>query len=130
VLAQPQLVVRFMTAHDDKALNRAIPVGGLFILLTTGIVYTVGPLTNVYFYNTMGKVSIAAANNNADAIMPLFINSAMPDLFIVIFMLVLLAAAMSTLSAIFHAMGTTAGFDLWSHVKRVRSPSTASLVPP
>jgi SSS family solute:Na+ symporter len=120
VLAQPQLVVRFMTAKDSKALNRAIPIGALFILLTTGVAYTVGPLTNVYFMDTTGKIAIDAAGGNVDNIMPLFINSAMPDLFVVIFMLVLLAAAMSTLSAIFHAMGTTAGYDLWSHVKRVR----------
>jgi len=33
VLAQPQLVVRFMTAKDNKALSRAIPVGGLFIFI-------------------------------------------------------------------------------------------------
>jgi len=124
VLAQPQLVVRFMTAKDNKALNRAVPIGGLFILLTTGIVYTVGPLTNVYFFESLGKISIAAANGNVDNIMPLFISSAMPDLFVVIFMLVLLAAAMSTLSAIFHTMGTTAGFDLWSHIKRVRTKAT------
>jgi SSS family solute:Na+ symporter len=119
VLAQPQLVVRFMTAKDEKTLSRAIPIGGLFILLTTGIVYTVGPLTNVYFFNELGLVSIEAAKGNVDAIMPLFINSAMPDLFVVIFMLVLLAAAMSTLSAIFHAMGTTAGYDLWSYISKV-----------
>jgi len=120
VLAQPQLVVRFMTAKDNRALSRAIPVGGLFILLTTGVAYTVGPLTNVYFMDTTGKIAIDAANGNFDKIMPLFISSAMPDLFVVIFMLVLLAAAMSTLSAIFHTMGTTAGYDLWSNVKRLR----------
>ncbi len=129
VLAQPQLVVRFMTAKDDKALNRAVPVGGLFILLTTGIVYTVGPLTNVYFHDTLGKVSIDAAKGNVDNIMPLFINSAMPELFVVIFMLVLLAAAMSTLSAIFHAMGTTAGYDLWAHIKRGRAKSSGLMAP-
>ena len=129
VLAQPQLVVRFMTAKDNKALNRAVPIGGLFILLTTGIVYTVGPLTNVYFFETMGMTSIAAANGNVDAIMPLFINEAMPDLFVIIFMLVLLAAAMSTMSAVFHTMGTTAGFDLWSHIKKARSKA-AEISPP
>ena len=121
VLAQPQLVVRFMTAKDNKALNRAIPIGGLFILLTTGVVYTVGPLTNVYFFDKLGQISIAAAGGNADNIIPLYINSAMPDLFVVIFMLVLLAAAMSTLSSIFHTLGTTAGFDLWGHIVRRRS---------
>ncbi len=124
VLAQPQLVVRFMTADDNKALNRAIPVGGLFILITTGAAYTVGPLTNLYFWNTEGKTSLAAmANGNSDLIMPTFINQAMPELFVVIFMLVLLSAAMSTLSAILHTLGTTAGFDLWRHFKKWASGS-------
>jgi SSS family solute:Na+ symporter len=36
----------------------------------------------------------------------------MPDLFVVIFMLALLAAAMSTLSSLFHTMGTSLGFDV------------------
>ena len=41
-----------------------------------------------------------------DTIIPIYINQAMPDLFIVVFMLTLLAAAMSTLSSLFHAMGS------------------------
>jgi Na+/pantothenate symporter len=49
VLAQPQLVVRFMTAKDNTSLNRAILVGGPFILMMTGVAFTVGALTNVYF---------------------------------------------------------------------------------
>jgi len=92
-------------------------------------VYTVGPLTNVYFFEKLGVIAITAANGNVDNIMPLFINSAMPDLFVIIFMLVLLAAAMSTLSAIFHTMGTTAGFDLWSHIKRVRTKASELPLP-
>ena len=37
VLAQPQLVVRFMTAKDNRSLNRAVLVGGPFILMMTGV---------------------------------------------------------------------------------------------
>jgi len=128
VLAQPQLVVRFMTAGDNKALSRAIPVGGLFILITTGVAYTVGPLTNLYFWNTEGKISVAAVGGNADLIMPTYISQAMPELFAVVFMLVLLSAAMSTLSAILHTMGTTAGFDLWGHLHNRRTGSKEPLV--
>ncbi len=113
VLAQPQLVVRFMTAKDNKSLNRAVLVGGPFILMMTGVAFTVGALTNVYFMQTSGKIAIDAAGGNVDAIMPLFINQAMPDIFIVIFLLTLLAAAMSTLSALYHAMGTALTCDLW-----------------
>jgi SSS family solute:Na+ symporter len=113
VLAQPQLVVRFMTAKDNKSLNRAVLVGGPFILMMTGVAFTVGALSNVYFYNTSGKIAIDAAGGNVDAIMPLFINQAMPDIFVVVFMLTLLSAAMSTLSALYHAMGTALVCDLW-----------------
>ncbi|MDD1691410.1 MAG: sodium:solute symporter family protein [Methanoregula sp.] len=113
VLAQPQLVVRFMTAKDDKSLNRAILVGGPFILMMTGVAFTVGALSNVYFYQTSGRIAIDAAGGNVDAIMPLFINQAMPGIFVIIFMLTLLSAAMSTLSALYHAMGTALICDLW-----------------
>lgn len=113
VLAQPQLVVRFMTAKDNKSLNRAVLVGGPFILMMTGVAFTVGALSNVYFFQTSGKIAIDAAGGNVDAIMPLFINQAMPDIFVVIFMLTLLCAAMSTLSALYHAMGTALVCDLW-----------------
>ncbi len=113
VLAQPQLVVRFMTAKNNQSLNRAVLVGGPFILMMTGVAFTVGALSNVYFYQTSGKIAIDAAGGNVDAIMPLFINGAMPDVFVIIFMLTLLAAAMSTLSAFYHAMGTALVCDLW-----------------
>jgi solute:Na+ symporter, SSS family len=120
VLAQPQLIVRYMTAKDDRALNRAIPVGGLFILLCTGVAFTVGALTNVYFYRENGVISTAMVGGNIDEIIPLYINSAMPDIVIVLFLLTLLAAAMSTLSALYHTMGTAAGHDLWAHLGRSR----------
>jgi SSS family solute:Na+ symporter len=126
VLAQPQLIVRFMTAKDSKALNRAIPIGAVFILLTTGVAYTVGALTNVYFWNNGGTISTAAevakygGALNTDKIMPLYINASMPDIVVVLFMLTLLAAAMSTLSSIFHTMGSAAGHDVWRHFKTTR----------
>lgn len=113
VLAQPQLVVRFMTVSDSRSLNRAVFVGGPFILMMTGVAFTVGALTNVYFYRTQGTIALAAATaGNIDTIIPNFINASMPDLFIIIFMLTLLAAAMSTLSSLLHVMGTSLGFDM------------------
>lgn len=112
VLAQPQLVVRFMTVKSDRSLHRAILVGGPFIMLMTGVAFTVGALTNVYFFNETGQIALAAGGGNADAIMPEYINAAIPDIFIVLFMLVLLSAAMSTLSSLFHTMGTALGHDL------------------
>ncbi|OPX62148.1 MAG: sodium/panthothenate symporter [Methanomassiliicoccales archaeon PtaB.Bin215] len=119
VLAQPQLAVRFMTAKDGKALNRAIPVGVVFILITTGVAYTMGALTNVYFYEKFGKIS-TEMTGNVDNIIPLFIDTAMPEWLVVMFVLVLLAAAMSTMSSLFHVMGTAAGHDIWVHLRKAK----------
>jgi SSS family solute:Na+ symporter len=128
VLAQPQLTVRLMAAKDSRTLNRAVAVGGLFILMMTGGAFTVGALSNVYFYyhdSPGGQIALQAAGNNIDRIIPIFIEHAMPSWFIVVFLLTLLAAAMSTLSSLFHAMGTAIGYDLWQHLKD-RKPSLAA----
>ncbi|WP_297087613.1 sodium:solute symporter family protein [uncultured Draconibacterium sp.] len=111
VLAQPQLIVRFMTVKSNRELNRAILPGGLFIFVVTGFIYTVGALSNLYFFNEKGQLSIEVAKGNIDLIIPEFINSAMPEWFVYLFMLALLSAGMSTLSSQFHAMGTSIGRD-------------------
>lgn len=118
VLAQPQLVVRFMTARDNRSLNRAVLVGGPFILMMTGVAFTVGALSNVYFFQHGGEIAVQAAGGNIDAIIPLYINHAMPDIFVIIFMLTLLSAAMSTLSSLFHTMGSALVCDLWGRGNR------------
>jgi solute:Na+ symporter, SSS family len=111
VLAQPQLVVRFMTVKSTRELNRAVLIGGVFIFVTTGFVYTVGALSNVFFYQESGKLAIQAAAGNIDLIIPEYISKAMPEWFVYLFMLALLSAGMSTLSSQFHAMGTAIGRD-------------------
>ncbi|WP_445475853.1 sodium:solute symporter family protein [Methanococcoides methylutens] len=113
VLAQPQLAVRFMTVDSKKSLNRAVFAGGPFILMMAGVAYIVGGLSNVYFFNTTGMLAIEVAKGNMDVIMPEYINSAMPELFVIVFMITLLAAAMSTLSSQFHTMGTAIGHDFY-----------------
>ena len=212
VLAQPQLVVRFMTVKSKKQLNRAALVGGVFILIMTGVAFTVGSLSNLYFaqeeeiigtivdrtpegkmdmvivkkekgiakdkegneidYKALpcilihmdttgdGKANLTLIEKgavppvmaitpkaeiiplgdgrvkvkphataymraltwdkelnmwmcNTEAIIPAFIKSAMPKWFGTLFLLTLLAAAMSTLSSQFHALGTAIGRDVF-----------------
>lgn len=126
VLAQPQLVVRFMTVRDSKAIHRAVFIGGPFILMMTGVAFTVGALTNVYFVRTTGSIALEVAGGNVDAIIPAYINASMPDLFIIVFMLALLAAAMSTLSSLIHTMGTAIGHDIWRGIRETKPSLRAS----
>lgn len=112
VLAQPQLVVRFMTVKSKKELNRAVLIGGIFILAMTGIIFIVGALSNSWFYLFEGKNSLQSAGN-IESIIPLFINLAMPKWFSFIFLFALISAAMSTLSSQFHTMGTAVSRDIY-----------------
>ena len=111
-LAQPQLAVRFMTVKSGKQLNRAVLVGSVFILCTAGVAYVVGALANVWFYRHGHGIAIEAAGGNADLIIPRFIDMALPKVFVYIFMLTLLSAAMSTLSSLVHVNGSSLGYDL------------------
>ncbi|MFQ3620676.1 MAG: sodium:solute symporter family protein [Spirochaetales bacterium] len=117
VLAQPQLIVRYMTVKSNQELNRAVAIGGIFILTMTGTAFVVGALSNVYFVKTSGKIALAMVGGNVDAVIPKFIAEFMPSWFGYLFMLVILSAAMSTLSSQFHTLGTSLGRDLYSTLR-------------
>ncbi|MGE4275394.1 MAG: sodium:solute symporter family protein, partial [Candidatus Methanomethylophilaceae archaeon] len=110
----------------DQALNRGVLIGGIFVFTTLTSAFTVGALANVYFMDTQGMLAIDAAGGNADTIIPLFIAQSMPDLFVIVFTLALLAAAMSTLSSLFHTLGTTAGYDMWGLIVKKRGRHAGS----
>ena len=113
VLAQPQLVVRFMTVKTNRELNRAVASGGVFILMMTGVAFVVGALSNLLFFKETGSISMVVAKGVIDDIIPLFLKSFLPDWFNTVFLLTLLAAAMSTLSSQYHAIGTSIGRDVF-----------------
>jgi SSS family solute:Na+ symporter len=127
VLAQPQLSVRFMTVKTEAALRRAVIYGGVFILTMTGVAFVVGSLTNVIFFQQMGMldkvvdgvskkipaISVVVAGGNIDKIIPTYIEKMFPEWFGMIFVVAMFAAAMSTLSAQYHAGGTSLGRDFY-----------------
>ncbi|MDH6357877.1 sodium:solute symporter family protein [Parabacteroides sp. PF5-9] len=123
-LAQPQLVVRFMTVESTKQLNRGVLIGCVFIFFVVGSIYHVGSLSNIFFYKTEGKVA-ADMVGDMDKIIPLFIDKAMPDWFGALFMLCILSASMSTLSAQFHTMGGAFGADIFPKLGRSKNENSS-----
>ncbi|MFP4139118.1 MAG: sodium:solute symporter [Phycisphaerae bacterium] len=212
VLAQPQLSVRFMTVKSQRELNRAVILGGLFILLIPGSAYVVGSLSNLHFHEKeviTGRIThtekagviakrsrdvikripcelmhieqddgrnvtivargfdVTTADGktipfskimptaevtelpdgrakvrpratsftravvrkhgeymfDTDSIIPFYITTAMPGWFGMLFLLTLLAAAMSTLSSQFHTLGTAIGRDVFEQVLGPRTRS-------
>jgi len=116
-LAQPQLVVRFMTVKSGKELKRGVFIGCLFIFITVGTIYHAGALSNLFFMKTEGHVATEVVGD-IDKIIPYFIDKAMPAWFSALFMLCILSASMSTLSSQFHTMGSSLGQDVYGVYKK------------
>lgn len=126
-IAQPQLIVRFMTVKSDRELNRSVLIGGIFIAIMPVTAYIVGSLSNVYFYQKLGKTAVEVVGGNIDKIIPTFIDMALPEWFVYIFLLTLLAAAMSTLSSLYHIQGTSFGSDIFSSIKNTKAEDLLGL---
>ena len=136
-MTQPQLVARFMSAKDDKMLNRSLMIGSLFILVIVGIAYTVGALTNVYFYDVAGTGKnsfsyITGLGKGIDFIIPQYVLEVFSgikygDIFICAFIMSLLCAAISTLSALMHTIGAAGGHDVYSVVKTRKRKDTSEV---
>ncbi len=174
VLAMPQLAVRYMTVRSKRELNRAVLVGGIFVLAMTGVAFVVGSLSNVYFNKNIdnldfaivttttvgedgvpvskaappvlkelapqpdpekgimvettkkGTIALFAAGMDVAKIIPQYVLHATPHWFGLLFLLTLLAAAMSTISSQFHAMGTSIGRDFYEKGLRGGKHTTSS----
>ena len=122
VLTQPQLIVRFMSAKDDRMLNRSLIVGSIFMFLIVGSAYTSGALSNVFFMDNHGMVAnnyVAGLGLGTDFIVPQYILEVFDgifggDFFICLFLLSLVCASISTISALMHTIGAAGGYDLYT----------------
>ena len=126
-LAQPQLVVRFMTVNSTKELNRGVMIGCIFLIVTVGAIYHAGALSNLFFMKTEGKVATEVVRD-IDKIIPYFIDKAMPAWFSAVFMLCILSASMSTMSSQFHTMGAAVGADIYNVVTKKQNNQSTTIV--
>ena len=101
---------------------------GVFILITVATPYVLGALSNVFFYEKDGVLASVAAGHNVDSVIPLLIKQAMPGWFSYFFMLVILSAAVSTLSSQFHAIGVAFGRDVLEAAARGRLSRRSSVL--
>ena len=131
-LTQPQLIVRYMSAKTDKDLDRSLLIGGIFIFLVVGAAYTVGSLTNVYFANNYEMTSfqyISSIGLGTDFIIPQYILEIFKDItfgevFVSLFLLSLICACISTISALMHTIGVAGGYDLYSVYKNRKNQTS------
>ncbi len=128
-LTQPQLAVRFMSAKSDRDLNKSLLIGSIFMIVIVGSAYTVGAFSNVFFFQERGMVAFDYLGGMVDFIIPQYIleifhGMTFGDLFISLFLMALVCAAISTISALMHTIGAAGGYDLYSLYKNKKGHTT------
>ncbi|MBO4797417.1 MAG: sodium:solute symporter family protein, partial [Candidatus Methanomethylophilaceae archaeon] len=127
-LTQPQLAVRFMSAKSDRDLDKSLIIGSIFMMVIVGSAYTVGSLSNSYFFDQYGLTSfhyISSLGLGTDFIIPQYIlevfsGVSFGDVFVSLFLLSLICASISTISALMHTIGAAGGYDLYDIIRSGR----------
>ncbi|MBR4181453.1 MAG: sodium:solute symporter family protein, partial [Candidatus Methanomethylophilaceae archaeon] len=99
-----------------------------FMLVIVGSAYTVGSLSNGYFDDQYGMTSfqyITSLGLGTDFIVPQYILEVFSgvtfgDVFVSLFLLSLICASISTISALMHTIGAAGGYDLYEILKTRR----------
>lgn len=106
----PQMVHKFYAIRDDQAVRRGTIISTVFALIIAGGAYFVGAFGRLYLDNTMPIG--ANGKPNADMVMPMVLEKALPDALIGIVVILVLSASMSTLSSLVLVSSSAISLDL------------------
>ena len=105
-LAHPKMVHKFYAMRDEGVVRKAIVVSTFFAFLMTFGAYFTGSLSHLF-----PQVAPLAAAGNFDAIMPTVIDVALPSTLVVIVLLLVLSASMSTLASLVMVSASVVSVD-------------------
>ncbi len=105
-LAHPKMVHKFYAMKDESVVRQAIVISTFFAFLMTFGAYFTGSLSHLF-----PQVAPLAAAGNFDAIMPTVIDVALPSTLVVIVLLLVLSASMSTLASLVMVSASVVSVD-------------------
>ena len=112
--AMPQLVQKFYAIKDRQAVRTGMVASTVFAVLVVTIVYFVGSTTRVFVpADTQAIINPETGGLIFDNIMPVLLSRIIPDSFMVIILLLVLAASMSTLAALVLISSTSLAGDFY-----------------
>lgn len=100
----PQMVHKFYTIKDEKAIQTGTIISTVFAMIIAGGSYFMGAFGRLYYTPVGGKVVF-------DEIVPSMLAANLPDLLIGIVLVLVLSASMSTLSALVLTSASTVTLD-------------------
>lgn len=101
----PQMVHKFYTIRDDKAIKSAAVISTLFALLIGGSAYFIGSFGRLFLGNEIPAEGF-------DAVMPMMLNTALPNIMMGVLLVLILSASMSTLASVVMTSSSSITIDL------------------
>ena len=101
----PQMIHKFYTIKDEKAIQTGTIISTVFALIISG---------GCYFNGSFGRLYFKAAEDGTvafDNIVPTMVGEIMPDIMIGLILVMVLSASMSTLSSLVMASSSTFTLD-------------------
>lgn len=113
----PQMIQKFYSISDDKAIKRGTVISTIFALIVSGGCYFLGGFGRLFATTDAADTSktlINVVNGKLeyDAIVPAILESALPEILIALVVVLVLSASMSTLSSLVLTSSSTLTLDL------------------
>lgn len=109
VLGMPQMVQKFYAIKNEKVIKTATVVATVFAVVVAGAAYLVGSTVRLFF----DKVPLDAAGAPMfNTLIPQLLSQTMPEYLLIVILLLVLSASMSTLSSLILVSSSAITIDL------------------
>ena len=113
----PQMVQKFYAIKDDAAITRGSIISTIFAFVVAGGSYFIGGFGRIY--TTADAITNANTNKlEYDAIVPMMMNEALPEVLLGVLIVLVLSASMSTLSSLVLTSSSTMTIDMIKPFKK------------
>ena len=120
--ALPQMVQKFYSIRSKADVNRAMIIATIFALFMSFGAYYSGALTHLFFTNPKTDLApimdAATQKPNLDLLMPYFVVTFVPKWLVLVILLMVFSASMSSLSSLVLVSSSAIAIDLygaWGH---------------
>ena len=111
----PQMVQKFYAIRSESAIRPAMFVATAFALVITFGAYFTGALTHLFFHQL--PLDPVSGSPTPDLLMPILIDTVLPELGAAIILLLVLSASMSTLASLVLVSSSSIAIDLFKTVR-------------
>ncbi len=112
-MALPQMVQKFYSIRSRADVIRAMTIAGVFAFFMTFGAYYSGALTHLYYAAGLPQTIVSQGRPNLDQLMPHFITTEFPHGFVLLILLLVFSASMSSLSSLVLVSSSAIAIDIY-----------------